>query len=342
MKIAQLTAIKSISINETADRPPNPGEVKIKLAACGICGSDMHLYKTGRVGDNPIKFPFVLGHECSGTIVEITEGVSGLTVGDRVCIEPGIPCGKCLYCKTGNYNLCQSIVFLAAPPYQGCLQEYINYPAEYVFKLPDNMSLEEGALVEPLAVGLNSAETAGTTLGSSVFIYGAGCIGIACLLAAQALGAKKVMIADLIAPRLELAESMGGIPIHIGEQDAEKLALSHTNGIGPDAIINTAINSATVSQSIRVVKVGGTLVSVGCTEDVIDGMNMLNVILRCLTIKSVFRYKNQFQTVIEAVSGGRINTSKLVSHRYTFDETAEAFFQTDNNVVGTTKSMILF
>ena len=181
-------------------------EVLIKVMDCGICGSDVHYYEHGRIGDFVVEKPMILGHECAGEVVEVGEAVTHIKAGDRVAVEPGHTCGKCEYCKSGRYNLCPDVIFLATPPYDGAFSEYLSYPADMVYKLPDSMDTVEGALLEPFCVGLHAVAQSEVKAGSCAVILGSGCIGLCTLLALNAQGIHKVFVVDILENRLKMAE----------------------------------------------------------------------------------------------------------------------------------------
>lgn len=186
-RAAFMTGLKQMEIREIPVPEPKEKEVLVKLEYVGICGSDVHYYEHGKIGDFIVNGDFILGHECAGTVVAIGKGVKQLQVGDRVALEPGVTCGQCEFCKSGRYNLCPDVEFLATPPYHGCFENYIAFPENMAFKLPNSITTREGALVEPLSVGMHAAKQGGVTLGSSVVILGAGCIGLTTLLASKPL-----------------------------------------------------------------------------------------------------------------------------------------------------------
>ena len=179
MKVAVMNGIGKMGYTERPIPVPKDDEVLVKLEYVGICGSDMHYYEMGRIGDYVVEPPFVLGHEPGGTVVEVGKNVTHLKVGDRVALEPGKTCGKCKFCREGKYNLCPDVVFFATPPVDGVFQEYVAHEAALCFKLPDNVSTLEGALIEPLAVGFHAANQGGAHIGQKAVVFGAGCI---CLL----------------------------------------------------------------------------------------------------------------------------------------------------------------
>ncbi len=305
---------------------PREDEVVVKIEYCGICGSDVHFYENGRIGDFRVDGDFILGHETAGTVIQTGSGVSGLKPGDRVALEPGITCGKCEYCKQGLYNLCPDVVFFATPPVQGALQNYVAHPADMCFKLPENVSTKAGALVEPLAVGLHAAKQGGVTLGDSVVILGAGCIGLVTLLACKAFGAANVIVVDLFEKRLEFAKRMGANHvIHAREENVEERIKELLGDRGADVVLETAGAVKTIQQTPLSAKPGGTIVLVGMApQDVID-YDFSKVMAKELTIKSVFRYRNLYPVAIAAIADGTIDVEQIVTHEFAFEDAKLAF-----------------
>ena len=325
-RAAFMTDIRKMEIREIPMPKPAPGQVIVKLEYVGICGSDVHYYEHGRIGGAIVKGDFILGHECSGVIAEIGEGVTGLVPGDRVALEPGDTCGVCEYCLSGRYNLCPHVIFLATPPVQGCFSNYIAFPSKLAFKLPENITTKEGALVEPLAVGLEAASVGGVRLGCSVAILGAGCIGLVSLLASKASGASDVTVVDVIDRRLEKALELGATrTINATKQDAVKELLAASGGRGYDVVMETAGAVATTQQTPSIVKRGGTIVLVGMPPEDTFPFNFAALMGRVAELKTIFRYKNQYPIAINALASGRIDVSGIVTHEYAFENIAEAF-----------------
>ena len=197
MKTAVMTDLRKVEIQERPIPQPKDDEALVKVEYVGICGSDLHYYEAGRIGNFIVETPFVLGHEAGGTVVEVGKNVKNLKVGDRVALEPGKTCGHCEFCKQGKYNLCPDVVFFATPPVDGVFQEYVAHEAGLCFKLPENVSTMEGALIEPLAVGMHAASQGDAHLGQTAVVTGAGCIGLVSLLALKARGVSKVIVVDV-------------------------------------------------------------------------------------------------------------------------------------------------
>ena len=246
-----------------------PDQVLIQVEYVGICGSDVHYFHDGRCGTFVLgEGEFMLGHECAGTVVKAGEQVKTLVAGDRVCVEPGITCGKCEFCKSGHYNLCPDVEFLATPPVQGCYERYLAFPADLCFKLPDNVSSRAGCLIEPLATGMYAAELGAITVGDSVVILGCGCIGLMTLMSAKARGASQIIACDLENIRLEKAKELGADHV-INSKETDILAeiARLTDGRGPDVVFETAGSKVTIAQTAYIVRRGGLIVLVGMSAE---------------------------------------------------------------------------
>lgn len=336
-----MTDLLKVELGDTQKPTPKSDEVLVKLEYVGVCGSDLHYYETGRIGDFIVETPFILGHECAGTIVETGNDVKHLKVGDRVALEPGKTCGRCEYCKSGKYNLCEDVIFFATPPVNGVFQEYVAHEANLCFKLPDNVSTMEGALIEPLAVGFHAAIQGNAKLGQTAVITGAGCIGLVSLLALKAMGVSRVYVVDIMDRRLEKAMELGATAVINGkEENVIDKIMELTDNKGCDLSIETAGTEMTVSQLIRVAKKGSTIVLVGYySKDTIHIPG--NMILdKELTIKSVFRYRNIFPLAIESVAHGKVNIKDIVTHYYTLDQIQEGLLESVHNKANVVKAVI--
>lgn len=330
--------LKKIPVPEVGER-----EVLVSLEYVGICGSDVHYFHSGCCGAYQVDLSedFMLGHECAGTVVEIGKGVKGLKVGDRVALEPGITCGTCEACKSGHYNLCPDVAFLATPPVQGCNEEYIAFPENMCFKLPDNVSTKEGALIEPLSVGFYAAEQGAVEAGDSVLILGAGCIGLVTLLACKARGAGQIMVADLVDARLEKAVELGAAAaVNSGKEDIDKKAMELTGGRGFDVVFETAGSSVTIAQTPRFIRRGGTITLVGISPQKEISYDFAEIMDKEATIKSVFRYKNIYPKAISAVSNGAIDVKGIVTHEFDLEHIQEAYEEAVNNKTDLVKAVI--
>ena len=341
-RAAVLTALKTFEFRDIPMPRAKADEVVINLQAVGVCGSDVHYYSKGRIGDFVVEYPYILGHECAGIVVEKGENVTHLEIGDKVALEPGVPCGTCEMCRTGHYNLCPDVKFLATPPYDGCLMDYMAFPAAYAYKLPENLSCTEGALLEPLAIGINAAKTGRVELGSTVLISGSGCIGLVTMLAAKVYGASKVIVSDVIPLRLETAKKLGAITVNSKEENLQERIMELTDGRGVDIVLDCAGFSQTVADAMRVVRPAGRVVVVGMGADEWNGIPFGPITSKEIEITSIFRYKNLYPTAINAVASGCIDIKGIVSRTYTFDETPEAFRTAHECATETVKNVIVF
>lgn len=325
MKVSVMRGIRDVIEEERPVPKPGAGEVLVKVMDCGVCGSDVHYYEFGRIGDFVVRKPMILGHECAGVVTEVGEGVTSVQVGDRVAVEPGYTCGKCEFCKKGLYNLCPDVVFLATPPYDGAFAEYLKYPADMVFKLPDNMDTEEGALVEPFCVGLHAVAQSGGKLGDSAVVLGSGCIGLCTMLALHANGIRTVYVVDMLQLRLDKAKELGATAVfNAGECDAVEEIMKLTGGAGVPLVFETAGSRVTTQQTAKLVKRGGTVVLVGMAANPVFEYDFGALQSKEATLKTVFRYRNLYPVAIEAVSKNGVPLKKVVTDRYTFEQIPQA------------------
>lgn len=325
MKTAVMTDIKKVRIEEREKPVPKEGEVLVKVEYVGICGSDLHYYESGRIGNFIVEPPFVLGHEAGGTVVEVGSGVTHLKAGDRVALEPGKTCGHCEHCKAGKYNLCEDVIFFATPPVDGVFQEYVAHEAGLCFKLPDNVSTLEGALVEPLSVGLHAAMQGGAHIGQTAVVTGAGCIGLVSLLALKAMGVSRVIVVDVIEKRLQKAKELGADYVINGkEQDTVAEIKRLTEGKGCDLSIETAGTQITASRLIQASKKGATIVFVGYSASGEMTLPIGMALDKELTFKTVFRYRNIYPMAIEAIAAGKIRIKDIVTDYFELDDIQHA------------------
>ena len=325
MKTAVMTDIRKVRIEEREKPVPKEGEVLVKVEYVGICGSDLHYYESGRIGNFIVEPPFVLGHEAGGTVVEVGSGVSHLKVGDRVALEPGKTCGHCEHCKEGKYNLCEDVIFFATPPVDGVFQEYVAHEAGLCYRLPDNVSTLEGALVEPLSVGLHAAMQGGAHIGQTAVVTGAGCIGLVSLLALKAMGVSRVIVVDVIDKRLQKAKELGADYVINGkEQDTVAEIKRLTEGKGCDLSIETAGTQITASQLIQASKKGATIVFVGYSASGEMTLPIGMALDKELTFKTVFRYRNIYPMAIEAIAAGKIRIKDIVTDYFELDDIQHA------------------
>ncbi|MDR0312579.1 MAG: NAD(P)-dependent alcohol dehydrogenase [Treponema sp.] len=339
MKVAVMTAIGKMEFVERPIPQPKDDEVLVKLEYVGVCGSDLHYFEHGRIGDFIVKPPFVLGHEASGVVVELGSGVKHLKKGDRVAIEPGKTCGHCEFCRSGRYNLCPDVVFFATPPVDGVFQEFVAHDAALCFKLPDKMTAMEGALIEPLAVGFHAALLGGATLGQTALVTGSGCIGLVSMLALKALGVSKVYISDVVNKRLEKAKALGAdITINSAEQNLVEAIKKDCAGL--NLVIETSGIESAAAEGIAVLKKGGTLVFVGYSKTGMMNLPLGQALDKELTFKTIFRYRHIYPLAIDAVDRGLIDIKNIVTNVFDFDDIQRAMDESIHNKAEIVKSVV--
>ncbi len=325
MKAAVMKGIGKIDIEEMAVPIPASDQVLVRIKSVGVCGSDVHYFVEGRIGDYVVEPPFILGHECSGEVVEVGEDVTSLQPGDRVTMEPGIPCGRCQSCLSGRYNLCPDVVFWATPPVNGVFCEYVVHPACFTFPLSDKVSYEEGALVEPLAVGMYSAKRACAEPGQSAVVLGSGPIGLVTLQALRACGVMRVVAVDLVELRLEKARELGASLVLNGKKDdVIKMIMDYTAGRGADMVFETAGSVITTQLTAGLAARGGKIILVGLPSQDRFEYDMIQVTARELDILGIFRYANVYQSCVDLVNNKAVDLKSLITHRYPLEKTQEA------------------
>lgn len=325
---AVLTAQQQIEIKEYPMPTVKENEVLLKVEYCGVCGSDVEFFNHGRIGTRIVNYPLILGHEAAGEIVALGEQVKNVTVGQKVVVEPGIPCGNCEFCRQGRYNLCVDMRFLSCPPNDGFFSQYVALPAANVFPLPEGLTTLEGALMEPLAVAVHATNICNVCSPKTVVILGAGCIGLCTLLSCKQRGASRVIVSDLFQNRLDLAKELGADEIvNASACDAVEKILELTGGMGADIVFETAGSKVTVGQTSFLVRVGGTIGIVGNVQGEVE-FNFRNVSTREAQIKTTKRYCNDFQVCLDVVRNGGIPKDKLkkiVDKVFDLRDTHQAF-----------------
>ncbi|TPJ55891.1 NAD(P)-dependent alcohol dehydrogenase [Mesorhizobium sp. B2-6-4] len=302
-----------------------PDDVRIAIHTVGVCGSDVHYYTHGAIGSYVVRAPMVLGHEASGTIVEIGANVRTLKVGDRVCMEPGVPNLSSRATKLGIYNVDPDVTFWATPPVHGILAPQAVHPAAFTYRLPDNVSFAEGAMVEPFAIGMQAAARARIVPGDVAAVVGCGPIGIMIALAALAGGCSKVLISDFSAPKLEIAGRYPGVvPVNIGEQPLVDAVRAATDGWGADIVFEASGSPKAFADLFDVVRPGGAVVFVGLPVEPVS-LNVPAAISKEVRIETVFRYANIFDRALQLIASGKVDLKPLITGTYPFSDSIEAF-----------------
>ncbi|RWL42285.1 MAG: NAD(P)-dependent alcohol dehydrogenase [Mesorhizobium sp.] len=315
-----------LSLREIAlPQDVGPDDVRIAIHTVGVCGSDVHYYTHGAIGSYIVRQPMVLGHEASGTIVEVGANVTNLKVGDRVCMEPGVPNLASRATKLGIYNVDPDVRFWATPPVHGVLAPYAVHPAAFTYKLPDNVSFAEGAMVEPFAIGMQAAARARIVPGDVAVVVGCGPIGIMIALAALAGGCSKVLISDFSAPKLEIAGQYPGIvPVNVGEQSLVDAVRSATDNWGADIVFEASGSPKAFANLFDIVRPGGAVVLVGLPVETVE-LNVPAAISKEVRIETVFRYANIFDRALQLIASGKVDLKPLITGTYDFSESIKAF-----------------
>ncbi|MGV1756834.1 sulfurtransferase [Rhizobium sp. AC27/96] len=302
-----------------------PGDVKIKIHTVGICGSDVHYYTHGAIGSFVVREPMVLGHEAAGTVVEVGRNVTNLQPGDRVCMEPGIPDLSSRASKLGIYNVDPSVRFWATPPIHGVLTPFVVHPAAFTYKLPDNVTFAEGAMVEPFAIGMQAAARARIVPGDVAAVIGCGPIGIMVALAALAGGCSRVYISDFSAEKLAIAGRYPGIiPVNIGKQSLNDVIQSSTEGWGADIVFEASGSPKAYNGLFDLVRPGGALVMVGLPVEPVV-FDVSGAIAREVRIETVFRYANIFDRALQLIASGKVDLNPLITETFKFSDSIGAF-----------------
>jgi L-iditol 2-dehydrogenase len=337
MKAVYLVEPGRFELRDVPVPEPGPHDVLVAVRSVGICGSDIHYYEHGRIGDFVVERPIVLGHECAGVVVAAGPEVGSLKPGDVVALEPGIPCRRCRHCLSGRYNLCPDVVFMATPPHDGAFCEYVVSPEDFAYKLPEHVSTEVGATIEPLAVGMHAVRLTRLAPGERVAVLGAGPIGLLAIAAAGAGGAAEVAAVDPIAMRLEAARRMGASrTVKADEEDAGEALRNWA-----DVVLDCAGVEATLGQAFDIARAGGRVAWVGMAAPVAP-LPVAKAQGKELTVTGVFRYANVYPAAVALLAAGKIDTRPLITHRFPFPQVAEAVEFAARNRQTALKTMVNF
>lgn len=341
MRAAVLRAPAQMVMEERLRPQPGPGEVLVRVRCVGVCGSDVHYYTHGRIGSFVVEAPLILGHEMAGEVVELGQGVTSLTVGQRVAVEPGVPDRTCAFCRSGRYNLCPNVRFMATPPVDGAFTEYIVAPADFTFPLPDSVSLEEGAMIEPLSVAVHAIHRSGLKAGQSVVVLGAGPIGLVTLQVARAAGGGHITVVDLDAHRLEVARSLGASEVIDASQvDAREIITQRADGQGVDHVFEAAGSPQTVSLAVHLARLGGRVTVIGLPPDDTIPFPLVTAMAKEVDIITIFRYANVYPAAIALVAEGRVDVKRLITHRFALEEAEAALRLSHSREDGVVKALV--
>jgi L-iditol 2-dehydrogenase len=313
---AVLYGVRDLRVQPRPVPEPGPHDVLVRIASVGVCGSDVHYYEHGRIGDFVVRAPLVLGHEASGTVVARGSVATQVPVGTRVALEPGVPCGQCSSCRAGRYNLCPDVRFLATPPVDGAFTRYVTINENFAHPVPPTIDDDSAALIEPLSVGVWANRKAGTTVGTRVLVTGAGPVGVLCGLVARAAGAAHVTILDVNADRLRQAVALG---IDAAVDAREDGALDEV-----DVLIECTGVDSVVASGIRALRPAGTAVLVGMGVHAEAPLPVAAIQAKEITVTGTFRYANTYPEAISLVASGRLSLAGIAGARLPLAETERA------------------
>ncbi|HML16018.1 MAG TPA: alcohol dehydrogenase catalytic domain-containing protein [Bryobacteraceae bacterium] len=319
---------------------PEHGEVTVRIRAVGVCGSDLHWYQDGRMGEFPAAFPQVLGHEPAGEILAVGKGVEKFSAGDRVVMEPSLTCGHCEFCIKGYHNHCVKTIFMGGPQAPGMFREYITLPAANCTHFSNDLSYATATLAEPLAVMMHMLELIEIRVGDTVAVTGAGPVGMLCAAMARAAGASRVFIADRLAYRLRLAMAMGAdVAIHTTSQPVVETVLDATGGRGVDLVMEASGCAELMNAAIRMARMGGTVMQIGIFSELMPKIDIHTAMLKELDLKTLKRSNHRAIEALKLLGTGKIPTS-LITHSLTLGETPRAFEMLTNYTDGVGKAII--
>ena len=301
------------------------GEVRLRITSVGVCASDLHYYRDGRIGSTIVEEPLVIGHEAAGVVDALGEGVTCVAVGDRVAIEPTNPCGECVFCRAGHFNVCPNVKFFGTPPENGCFREYITWPAELAIRVPDAMSADEAAIVEPMAVGIYAVKLADVKPEQTVAILGAGAIGLSALQAARVAGAKRVIVSEPVKARRALALRLGASEvIDPWTCDAVEEFARLTGGYGPEIVIECTGEDNAAFEASRIVRILGRVVIVGIPDKDVYTFEASPSRRKELTVIFCRRSNLSAEPAIEWIAEGKVDAACMATHRFALEDTAKA------------------
>ena len=344
MKAMMLTGIRKMEMRNIPEpRVINPNDVKIKMSVLGICGSDIHYYTQGQIGSQKVQYPFTVGHEGAGVVVETGESVTRVKNGDYIAIDPALPCWECDQCLSGRHHTCRKLRFLGCPGQaEGCLMEYIVMPEESCFPLTGNLTPDNGSISEPLAIGVYAVKKAGNIKGLNTGIFGYGPIGMSTMLAAKVKDVEHIYVTDLIDERVAIAAKEGAtLCANPLKEDIQK-KIRQTEPLGLDLVFECCGKQEAFDQAIEILKPGGKLIVIGIPEFDNWSMNVELTRRKEIALQFIRRQVDCVEDALEMMKNGSISIKNMVTHRFTFEKTKEAFDLVADYKDGVMKAMIDF
>ena len=344
MKAMQLVGVRQMEMREVADAKIKlDSDVLIRVRAVGVCGSDMHYYTSGRIGCQVVEYPFAVGHEGAGEVVEVGKAVRRVSVGDRIAIEPAMPCWECDQCKAGRHHTCRYLKFLGCPGQsEGCLSEFIVMPETSCFKIVDSMSMADAVISEPFAIGVYAVKLSGVASGAKVGVLGSGPIGMSVLLAAKNYGAEKVYVTDQLDVRLQYAKKAGAD--WVGNVDCEDVVrdiYSHEGG-GLDVVFECCGEQSALDQAIKLLRPGGKLMIVGIPEFDRFSFAVDDMRRKEICVQNIRRQCDCVDEALELIGSRKVSVGFMATHRFKFEQAKEAFDLVADYKDGVLKAIVEF
>ncbi len=341
MMVAELIANRQFRLSEQVIEDPGEGEVQVRVGAVGICGSDVHSYSEGAIGDSPCVYPMVLGHEPAGTVVKTGAGVTGWSAGDRAALEPAVYCYHCEFCRSGHHNVCANIRFLSNPGIPGFFREFVNLPAANLLPIPASISLELATIAEPLAVAMHSMKFADVKPGETVAVYGAGPIGLLTLACLKVAGAGRVWAVEPVAHRREMAKHMGAhVALDPSEIETSRQILADTGGRGVDCAIDCAAKEHTTNWAIQVARNAGRVVLTGIHSAAFVPFEISPMRRKELAIFNVRRSNHESHAALDLLIERASWFEPMITHRLPLERIAQAFSIAEHYADGVGKLIV--
>jgi len=339
MKVLRLHAPKDFRMHDEPIPAPGYKEALIKVGSVGICASDIHWWRDGHIGSTHLSDPLVLGHEASGIVEAVGDGVTNVQPGQRVAIEPSKPCMQCEFCKSGHFNVCPTVMFFGTPPTDGCLREYIVWPAELLLSVPNSISLDEAAMLEPLAVGIYAVDLADVSPGETCVILGAGAIGLSVLQSLKAVGISRILVADPVPARRDAALKFGAESV-CDPSEVHTAAKALTSGRGFDIVFECAGDAQAVRETAKLARVLGRVVIVGIPREDEYPFDAGNARRKQLSAIFVRRSNLTTERGIDVVLSGKIDAAGLATHTFPLENAEEAFTLAESKSDGVIRAVI--
>jgi L-iditol 2-dehydrogenase len=341
MLVAELTAPHEFRLAERTIEEPGPGEVQVRVRAVGVCGSDLHSYGEGAIGDTPCVYPMVLGHEPAGEVVRTGAGVTGWAAGDRAALEPALYCYHCEFCRSGRHNICANIRFLSTPGHAGFFREFVNLPEANLLPIPPRLSFAEATLAEPLAIGLHSMQFASVGIGETVAVFGAGPIGLVTIACLRLAGAGRIWAVEPVAHRRRMAIQMGAaVALDPNACDVAREIVKDTAGRGVDCAIDCAAKQNTINDAIRAVRNGGRVVLTGIHSASMVPFEVSPMRRKELAIFNVRRSNHESHAAIDLLLSHTAWFAPMITHTRPLAQIAEAFRITEHYDDGVGKMIV--